>query len=399
MNRDKIIPGSIIIGLFLNLLANAVWDYLPDKHVYTATGVMILVCILYLIKGFLTKLRQKYSDRRPRIPRKTVQFIPDTTCEVDQHWGNAEVRGEPAMSCHSKWYATNLTDEVVWILKAYLVRPRVDALISVRSPNSAVFGRYPILPRRTTEVLVDLFITPPLVEKGKSFKGKVVLIDQFNNKHKAKVFYGPPLQEEQFILCVRFSLKRQHELDNSHLSNTIRRKLKKTRLLLSQNLDISTSKTTKTWEIRDPEKTSVVYTAQFEEEKLNLYKCLISSIRHKVKVMLGLQNLKGELVFSIKANSKVRAELKSNRLPQEVRDLLEEKGELLSHNYNISIYETSVAWKIKDPKKPRLLYAAKVEDNKLNLYSRYLTSPDANVRVVQIAPAKQPDNNADVNNA
>ena len=68
MRKEKIVPGSIILGLFLNLLANAVWHYLPDEKVYIATSVMVFVCILYLIKGFLAKLWLKDETKSNQLP-------------------------------------------------------------------------------------------------------------------------------------------------------------------------------------------------------------------------------------------------------------------------------------------------------------------------------------------
>ena len=68
MRKEKIVPGSIILGLFLNLLANAAWHYLPDEKVYIATSVMVFVCILYLIKGFLAKLWQKDETKSNQLP-------------------------------------------------------------------------------------------------------------------------------------------------------------------------------------------------------------------------------------------------------------------------------------------------------------------------------------------
>ena len=89
------------------------------------------------LKHFWTKCRQKF------VPRKTMVFVPNTTYEIHQHWHNAELRGEPAMSIHSKWYATNLTNEPMWLLTAYLASPRTDAMMLLtKSPESDLFDRF-----------------------------------------------------------------------------------------------------------------------------------------------------------------------------------------------------------------------------------------------------------------
>lgn len=197
MRREKIVPGGIILGLFVNLLANAVWHYLPAAQVYTATCVIVFVCILYLIKGFLRKLWQQLVGNKFRIPRKTVQFISKITHGYEGHWSKGEVRGEPAMHVVSKWHATNVTDRTVYILRAYLVKPRTEArLIRSQTPRSDTrCGKFPMLPGVPTEVTVDFWIQPPIRKEGESFKGKIVFIDTVNNKHKVKTTFESHSQE------------------------------------------------------------------------------------------------------------------------------------------------------------------------------------------------------------
>ncbi len=90
---------------------------------------------------------------------------------------------------------------------------------------------------------------------------------------------------------------------------------------------------------------------------------------------MGSQNTEEKLILSIKPSSKCCDELDSNHFPQEVRDALEKEGELLSNNCDISKVMTSVEWKIKGPKTPHLAYTAKFEDEKLNLYKRFIPPP------------------------
>ena len=84
MKRKKIVPGSIILALFLNLLANAVWHYLPDEKVYIATGVMVFVCILYLINGFLTEPWLKDETKSNQLPttEDEVTTPPDVVTDL-----------------------------------------------------------------------------------------------------------------------------------------------------------------------------------------------------------------------------------------------------------------------------------------------------------------------------
>ena len=280
MKARSMVLLSIILGLCINLFADLIWHYLPDKGVYpytyvVVTGAIVFVCILLIIfgkedstKGFLAKLWQKL------VPRKTVIFVQDTTYEAHQHWHNAELCGEPAMSIHRPWYVTNLTDEPIWILRASLEKPRTEAMmVLTKDPEGDLFDRFPILPRNKTEVIVDLCIQPPICKQGESFKGKIVFIDHFGKKHKVKVTFKSRPQEGELILSVRSSVRYQDELNSKVLPKSIRKKLQRKGVSFSNNLSISVQDTK--WEIKAPEKPQMIYTAKIEGKKLNLYKCFV----------------------------------------------------------------------------------------------------------------------------
>lgn len=204
MRVKDIVLGSIILCLGLNLLANMIWDYLPDKEVHPYTYVVVtiaivFVCILHIIfgredsaQGFLTKLW------RILINRKAIVFIPYTNHSgFNNYWNNGESNGKPAMQVRGEWYATNRTDESMQILRAYLVKPRTEAWPRTRnSYNEDLLGDYPISPGDVTRVKVTLCIQPPICKEGESFIGKMVFIDQFNKKHKVKATFEFRDQEE-----------------------------------------------------------------------------------------------------------------------------------------------------------------------------------------------------------
>ena len=273
---------NAIIGILINLLAAGVWHYLSEKKVNPVVVVSAVIWgLLFLIFGredstdsFVTKLWQKL------VPRKTVKFISKMTYGYEGDWDKGEVRGEPAMHVHSKWYATNVTDESVWILRAYLVKPRTEeAMVLTQSPESNMFGKFPILPGGPSEVSVNFWIQPPIRKEGESFKGQIVFIDQFNNKHKVKATFESHSQEGELILSIRPNLRYQNELNSKLLPKAIRKKLKRKGESLSYNLDISVQDTK--WEIKDPEKSRLIYTAKIEDRKLNLYKRFIPPPRQK----------------------------------------------------------------------------------------------------------------------
>ena len=272
--RDMVL-GGITLSLCISLLANMILHYLPDNTYVVAIITIVIVCILLFLfgredstKGLSAKLWQKL------VPPKTVVFIQDETYEIHQHWHKAELRGEPAMSIHSKWYVTNLTDELIWILKAYLEKPRTEAMmVLTKDPEGDLFDEFPILPRNKSEVIVDLCIQPPICKQGESLKGKIVFIDHFGKKHKVKVTFKSRTQEGELILSIRSSVRYQDELNSKVLPKSIRKKLQRKGVSLSDNLSISVQDTK--WEIKDPEKPRLVYTAKIEDRKLNLSKCFI----------------------------------------------------------------------------------------------------------------------------
>ena len=266
---------NAIIGIVINLLAAGVWHYVLEKKVNLVVVISAVIWALLFLRfgredstdSFLTKLWQKL------VPRKTVKFIPDMTYGYEGRWNNGKVDGEPAMQVRSKWHATNVTDENVWILRAYLVKSRTEAMVLTQDSEGDMFDKFPILPRGTSEVIVHLWIQPPIRKEGENFKGKIVFIDQFNNKHKVKVTFVSRSQEGKLILSVRSSLRYQNELNSKLLPKAIRKKLKRKGELLSHNLNISVQDAK--WEIKDPEKSRLIYTAKIEDNKLNLYKCFI----------------------------------------------------------------------------------------------------------------------------
>ena len=85
----------------------------------------------------------------------------------------------------------NLLANSIWILRAYLEKPRTNGSIS--------FPEYPddnilISPRDPTKVVVDFCIQPPTCKEGEIFKGNIVFIDHFNKQYKVKVDLKPPIQ-------------------------------------------------------------------------------------------------------------------------------------------------------------------------------------------------------------
>ena len=103
-----------------------------------------------------------------------------------------------------------------------------------------------------------------------------------------------------------------------------------------------------------PKKRALFILFRLRKKIQTFYNCLISSIRHKLKCLLGLQILQCELVLGIKADSNFREELKCNRLPQVAEMNSKKRENFCPNSSDIFNYETSVVWKKKIPKKNTL---------------------------------------------
>lgn len=286
--RKQILLGTIILGLVVNLLANMVWDYLPDKHVHpqtyvVATVVLVVMCMLLLLfaqegmtRSSLTKIWHAF------LPRRTLTFVPNMRDGYEGDWGGGESRGERAMCIHSKWYVTNVSDGLMQILRAYLVKPRTEAtMLCTQHPEEDVFGDYPILPGHLSQVLVNFFVVPPFRREGENFKGKIIFVDQLNKKHKVKARFSSYSDDGELILTIKPNAICIAELDSSQLPKQIRKKLENKNVSLSHNSKISVSNKGTKWVIKDPEKPRLVYTAMAEDKKLYVYKRFIPRPRQR----------------------------------------------------------------------------------------------------------------------
>ncbi|SRR5216683_1600801 len=141
----------------------------------------------------LPRLWRFVTGSRSRVPRDTIRVVP---IPRKNRWNSASVGGNPAMQVVCSLHVTNITDDTVKILRAYIKRPHtdswdVDTILHNPYGRRVAGGSYPIPPKQTAEVHALFFVVPPVREKGKEFKAKVVLIDQFGNEHKLKKISFP----------------------------------------------------------------------------------------------------------------------------------------------------------------------------------------------------------------
>jgi len=118
-------------------------------------------------------------------PRRTIKLVPESG--QDCAWCSGTIGGKPAMHvvCHCQ--ATNVIDNPIYLLKAFINRPFVEGDIAVKHLQLNVYGTYPIFPEKTTQVAIHFFIQPPRCKSGKDFKTSVTIIDMYGNKHKTGI--------------------------------------------------------------------------------------------------------------------------------------------------------------------------------------------------------------------
>ena len=167
------------------LLATA-WRELQEHPIVTISALVVIVTGLIaftnkgrdIVKGMLHRLAFKIL---PQVPRKTVRIVPKSN---ERWWHMGSSNNEPAMQVVTSLHVTNITDEPVTILSAIIKPTDTQGMVFTQHPDENIYGEYPILPRRTTSVSVDFFIKPPIKEKGKNFRARIILVDQYGNRHK-----------------------------------------------------------------------------------------------------------------------------------------------------------------------------------------------------------------------
>ena len=143
--------------------------------------------IFDLLSKFLGWLLDRLPGKKtndPSIPNQTLRLVLQPR---GAWWHMGLSKDKSAMQVVSQWYATNITTEQVIITNGFIRKPKTETVVPlIKHPNSNVFGGYPILPKKTTQLMLDFWIQPPLCKEGESFKADVIAVDQFGNEHKIK---------------------------------------------------------------------------------------------------------------------------------------------------------------------------------------------------------------------
>jgi len=143
-----------------------------------------------------------------------VRIVP-TENQCQWNWGK---RGdEKAMQLNGHFYATNITDQPVALLRTYIQKPRCEGMILTQHQEQNVYGSFVISPGRISEVSVNFFIVPPPISEEVDYSPRLYVIDQFGNHHRIKdmVFRAPkkprpkkPEPKKEAIYSIENALER-----------------------------------------------------------------------------------------------------------------------------------------------------------------------------------------------
>lgn len=124
---------------------------------------------------------------------KTVKVIMGDKQHIVTQWSIAHQAGKPIMHIHGEFSATNVTDENIHLVKINISKCKREKIIYqhtlVRHHKRNIYSTYPILPKTTSNVAFDVMYQDILQDKGKPFKAKIYVFDQFGNKHKLKMSF------------------------------------------------------------------------------------------------------------------------------------------------------------------------------------------------------------------
>lgn len=173
-------------GFLDTLLATATKE-LQENPVATISALIFIAAALmaFTKKGrdIVKSIRQwVFSKIRRQVPRETLRIVPNWH---ERWWHMGTSRNEPAMQVVTRLHVTNITQEPVKLLSASIKPTNTPGNVSTQHPERNIYGGYPILPKRTASVLVDFFIHPPIREEGKDLAGRIILVDQYGNRHKS----------------------------------------------------------------------------------------------------------------------------------------------------------------------------------------------------------------------
>ncbi len=159
------------------------------------TAVVSTIIATIIIKSFswwkkkAIQLWYFITRQKSRIPRETIRVVKHRR---ENRWNLGKINGKPAMQINGNLYVTNIFNNNIRILSAEIITPRkakkncVRNNVLTRHYQNNIYGSYELVPNITTELSIDFWIQPPIIKENKDLKLTIVLVDQFDNRHKIK---------------------------------------------------------------------------------------------------------------------------------------------------------------------------------------------------------------------
>ncbi|KVH12229.1 hypothetical protein WS85_12895 [Burkholderia anthina] len=169
--------------------------------VWDLNQIAALVAVIAAVLGVLgtifgwfgkawTWVASLFSRKPPegiiRVPTETLRVIPYSS-RGGTFWHMGASGDKPIMQIVARVRATNIYLGDVHIVGAKLKKPKAMGSVLVRQYNSNVFGSFEIFQGEMSDVLVNFWVQPPVLPKGRTLKARMALIDQFNNEHWADI--------------------------------------------------------------------------------------------------------------------------------------------------------------------------------------------------------------------
>jgi len=185
------------------------------------TAIIILICTvipaLAVIFIWLDWGRKKVIQFWHFITRRKLQ-VPCETIRVVKHirenwWNLGKMNGQPAMQINGHLYVTNISSNNVRILSVEILRPRKARKNCLRKDvltkhfENNIYGSYELKPNLTSEIAIDFWIQPPIIDEEKDLKLTIILTDQFGNKHKVKGLLFESRGKRKLLTAVKKELE------------------------------------------------------------------------------------------------------------------------------------------------------------------------------------------------
>lgn len=120
------------------------------------------------------------------IPKKTLILIP-VSRQNALWWHMGSTGNQTVMQIVGDLNVTNISKYDVFVMGARLRKPKAVGHVLVHAHDSDMYDSKHMIPQGAiSDLRFDLFVQPPVREKGKPFKADVAIVDQFGNEHWLK---------------------------------------------------------------------------------------------------------------------------------------------------------------------------------------------------------------------